>query len=126
GRGRALGPPRSGRRGDAARPVGRPHRFRSSRTDDRGDARRDRAVAAAVRVIEEQRFDALTVRVAGDTREMAHDAADAAAHALRSALDAHGEVNVMLATGNSQLAFLDELMQRSGIAWDRIRAFHMD
>ena len=37
-----------------------------------------------------------------------------------------GEANVMLATGNSQLAFLAELVPRPGIAWDRVRAFHMD
>jgi glucosamine-6-phosphate deaminase len=77
-------------------------------------------------VIEERSYDALTVRVAVDAAEMARDAADAAAGALRSALDARGEANVMLATGNSQLAFLDELMQLPGIAWDCVRAFHMD
>jgi glucosamine-6-phosphate deaminase len=77
-------------------------------------------------VIEERRFDALTVRVAEETRAMARDAAESAARALRSAVDARGEANVMLATGNSQLAFLDELMPLPGIAWERVRAFHMD
>jgi glucosamine-6-phosphate deaminase len=77
-------------------------------------------------VIDEHRFDALTVHVAGNTEEMARDAADAAAEALVAALDTRAEANVMLATGNSQLAFLDELMLRPGIAWDRVRAFHMD
>ena len=32
----------------------------------------------------------------------------------------------MLATGNSQLQFLVELVGMSGIAWDRVRGFHMD
>jgi glucosamine-6-phosphate deaminase len=77
-------------------------------------------------VIEERRFDALAVRVAGNTAEMARDAAEVAARALRAAVDARGEANVMLATGNSQLAFLDELVLLSGIAWERVRAFHMD
>jgi glucosamine-6-phosphate deaminase len=77
-------------------------------------------------VIDERRFDALTVRVAGDTAEMARDAADAAATALRSAVEARGEANVMLATGNSQLEFLDELMRLPGVPWQRVRAFHMD
>ena len=36
------------------------------------------------------------------------------------------EANVMLATGNSQLAFLDELVQVNGIDWPAVRAFHMD
>ncbi len=77
-------------------------------------------------MIQDRRFDALPVRVAGDTAEMARDAADAATQALRSAVDARGEANVMLATGNSQLAFLAALVQVPGIAWERVRAFHMD
>jgi len=68
----------------------------------------------------------LTVCVAGDTREMALAAADAAASALRAAVATRGEANVMLATGNSQLAFLAALIELDGIAWHRVRAFHMD
>jgi glucosamine-6-phosphate deaminase len=77
-------------------------------------------------VIAERRFDALTVRVAGSTSEMARDAAEDAARVLRAAVEARGEANVMLATGNSQLVFLDELVLMPGIAWERVRAFHMD
>ena len=50
GRGRDLRRPRRGGRGDAARSARGPHRLRSRRADDRRDARRHRAVAAAVRV----------------------------------------------------------------------------
>ena len=57
---------------------------------------------------------------------MARDAVADAARSLRGAVDARGEANVLLATGNSQLVFLDELMRIPGIAWDRVRAFHMD
>lgn len=74
----------------------------------------------------ELQFDALTVRVAADVDEMARDAAVAAAAAIRIAIDARGEANVMLATGNSQLAFLAELIEQTGIEWDCVRAFHMD
>jgi len=77
-------------------------------------------------VIDERRFDALAVRVGGDTAEMARDAAEVCAAALHSAIDARGEANVMLATGNSQLAFLDELMRIDGVDWARVRGFHMD
>jgi hypothetical protein len=45
-------------------------------------------------------FDALTVHV-DDVDEMARDAAVDAADALRAAVTARGEANVMLATGNS-------------------------
>jgi glucosamine-6-phosphate deaminase len=77
-------------------------------------------------VIDERAYDALRVRIADDTVEMAEDAAAVAAAALREAVAARGETNVMLATGNSQLAFLDALLRRPGLAWDRVRAFHMD
>jgi len=77
-------------------------------------------------VIDERRFGALKVRVAGDTAEMARDAAEAATEVLREVIDSRGEANVMLATGNSQLEFLDELMRLPGIDWSRVRAFHMD
>ena len=74
----------------------------------------------------ELQFDALTVRVGTDIGVMARDAAGEAASVLRAALDARGEANVMLATGNSQLAFLAELVQMPDIAWAGVRAFHMD
>jgi glucosamine-6-phosphate deaminase len=78
-------------------------------------------VAAAVLT-----FDALRVVVADSTRAMARAAAEDAAAVLRAAIAARDEANVMLATGNSQLAFLGELATIEGIAWDRVRAFHMD
>jgi len=71
-------------------------------------------------------FDALTVHIGDDVEEMARDAAVDAAGALRAAIAARGEANVMLATGNSQLQFLVELVRMPGIAWDRVRGFHMD
>jgi glucosamine-6-phosphate deaminase len=68
----------------------------------------------------------LTVRVADDVAELARGAAAKAADALRAAIAARGEANVMLATGNSQLAFLAQLVDEGGIDWARVRAFHMD
>jgi glucosamine-6-phosphate deaminase len=70
--------------------------------------------------------DALTVKVFDDVTSLAGAAAQDAARALRGAIDTRGEANVMLATGNSQLAFLGDLVQFTDIAWDRVRAFHMD
>jgi len=70
--------------------------------------------------------DALTVKVFDDVASLAGAAAHDAARALRGAIDTRGEANVMLATGNSQLAFLAELVQFTDIAWERVRAFHMD
>jgi glucosamine-6-phosphate deaminase len=72
-----------------------------------------------------RQFDALTVHI-DDADQMARDAAVDAAETLRAALAARGEANVMLATGNSQLAFLVELVEMADIPWERVRVFHMD
>jgi glucosamine-6-phosphate deaminase len=82
-------------------------------------------VVAAIRVSRILTFEALTVHV-DDDDVMARDAALEARGAIESAISARGEANVMLATGNSQLAFFGELIRLPGIAWDRVRAFHMD
>jgi glucosamine-6-phosphate deaminase len=79
-------------------------------------------VVAAVRV----KFDELTVEVFEALPALAEAAARDAAEAIDDAIDARGEATVMLATGNSQLAFLAELVKIPEIAWDRVRAFHMD
>ncbi len=74
----------------------------------------------------ELRVGELSVRVFDDVAALARAAAADAATALRAALDARGVANVMLATGNSQLAFLAELVKYDDIAWNHVRAFHMD
>ena len=84
-------------------------------------------MAAAVRVRARELYaDHLRVRIFDDTAAMADAAARDAADALRTALAARGEANVMLATGNSQLVFLADLVRHTDIAWNRVRAFHMD
>jgi len=70
--------------------------------------------------------DDLTVKIYDDFDGLARGAAADAADALRAAIDTRGEANVMLATGNSQLAFLAELVEYDDVAWDHVRAFHMD
>jgi glucosamine-6-phosphate deaminase len=76
--------------------------------------------------VKTRRYDELTVHIAADLDEMARAAAVDAADELRAAIAARGEANVMLATGNSQLAFLSELVKYDDVAWDNVRAFHMD
>jgi glucosamine-6-phosphate deaminase len=65
--------------------------------------------------------DALAVHVANELAEMARTAAADAASVIRQA----GEASVMLATGNSQLAFLDALAKED-LDWSRVTCFHMD
>ncbi len=70
--------------------------------------------------------DELEVRVFDDVETLARAAAEDGAQALRDALSERGEANVLLATGNSQLAFLAELVKCSDVDWSKITAFHMD
>jgi glucosamine-6-phosphate deaminase len=72
------------------------------------------------------KFEELRVEVFEALPALARAAARDAADAIRGAIDVRGEASVMLATGNSQLAFLAELVEIPDIAWDRVHAFHMD
>ncbi len=67
------------------------------------------------------------VRVLPDTESLARAAADQAAAAIREAVAANGVAHAMFATGNSQLAFVDALVSRTGdVPWDDVVVFHMD
>src|SRR4026207_1891473 len=70
--------------------------------------------------------EAVSVRVFDDVQPLAGAAAADAADAIRSAIDARGDANIMLATGNSQLVFLAGLMEEGGVDGSGVTAFHMD
>jgi glucosamine-6-phosphate deaminase len=61
-----------------------------------------------------------------DVQAMAHSAADEAVAALRAAVSSRGSARAMFATGNSQLAFVAEIVQRTDVPWERVTVFHMD
>lgn len=71
---------------------------------------------------------------AGDThmeifptdQAMGEAAAAYAATFLRNTLEARGEANIAIATGNSQLSFFAALRQQENIDWSRVRVFHLD
>lgn len=70
--------------------------------------------------------DALSVYIHTDQAELArHVAAEAQAH-LQAALAAGPSAAVILATGNSQIRFLEALIALGGIDWSRLTLFHMD
>jgi glucosamine-6-phosphate deaminase len=77
-------------------------------------------------VTQTRTVDQLRVEIFTDVLELARSAARAAADALRTAIADRGAANVMLATGNSQLVFLAELVTCPDVDWSRITAFHMD
>jgi len=57
---------------------------------------------------------------------MSRAAARAAAHALVNAITQRGTARIVVATGASQLDFLEALMGFPGIDWTRVEMFHLD
>jgi glucosamine-6-phosphate deaminase len=70
--------------------------------------------------------DLLAVRVYRTQRDLARDAATLAQGHLQETLARQGAASAILATGNSQLEFLDALVALGGVDWSRITLFHMD
>ncbi len=67
------------------------------------------------------------VTVYPDVAAMARAAADEAAQILQTAVARNGVAHAMFATGNSQLAFVDALVEHTaGIPWGDVVVFHMD
>jgi glucosamine-6-phosphate deaminase len=70
--------------------------------------------------------DSLPVAVYPTMADLGMAAALDARRILADAIQARGSANLILATGNSQLAFLHALRGLGGIEWSRIAVFHMD
>jgi glucosamine-6-phosphate deaminase len=70
--------------------------------------------------------DALEVRIHESQASLAADAAREAREYLCAVLDKQGSATAILATGNSQLQFLDALITLGGIDWSKVTLFHMD
>ncbi len=70
--------------------------------------------------------DALPVRVYDTEAQLASDAAQQARDHLQAVLRQNGSAAVILATGNSQLQFLDALAALGGVDWSQVTLFHMD
>jgi glucosamine-6-phosphate deaminase len=67
----------------------------------------------------------LAVQVFPTTETMATAAALHTAGVLRQAVADHGEARMIVATGNSQIAFVTALASVE-VPWDRVTVFHMD
>jgi len=81
------------------------------------------STAAPVRTFQ---VDALPVRVYGQQAEMAQDVARIAQRYLQEVLARQPSAAVILATGNSQIQFLESLIALGGVDWSRLTLFHMD
>jgi glucosamine-6-phosphate deaminase len=74
----------------------------------------------------ELKVDGLPVRVYARKEDLMGEAADMAAEILRRAIAAQNRASAILATGNTQLDFLERLAAQPGLDWSRIALFHMD
>ena len=70
--------------------------------------------------------DRLTVKIYNSSTELTQDAAWLAQDYIQSLLTTQETVRVILATGNSQLQFLDLLFSADRIDWSRIILYHLD
>ncbi|MDZ7958602.1 MAG: glucosamine-6-phosphate deaminase [Aulosira sp. DedQUE10] len=72
------------------------------------------------------RVDELMVQIYNTEAEMAQNVAEIAQQYLQNVLQQKDTAAVLLATGNSQLKFLDALIALGGVDWSRIILFHLD
>jgi glucosamine-6-phosphate deaminase len=70
--------------------------------------------------------DALSVRVYPNEPDLARDVAQLAQRHLIETLAQKSFAAVILATGNSQIRFLENLIALGGVDWSRLTLFHMD
>ncbi len=69
---------------------------------------------------------ALPVRIYAGASALSQDVARIAQACLREAIAAQDAAAAILATGNSQIQFLEELIGLGGVDWSKITLFHMD
>ena len=80
----------------------------------------------ATEAILETKVGSLPVTVYQTNEEMGKAAALEAAQIINAAIAEKGAANIIIATGNSQLTFLEALRGLSGIEWSKVTIFHMD
>jgi glucosamine-6-phosphate deaminase len=66
------------------------------------------------------------VKVYQDKISLSRAAAEQASGALRRAIRDQGHARIIVATGASQLDFLDSVTRAEGIDWQRVEMFHLD
>jgi glucosamine-6-phosphate deaminase len=72
------------------------------------------------------RVDDLLVQIYNSEAEMALAVAEITQQYLQQLLQEQDTAAVLLATGNSQLKFLDALISLGGVDWSRVTLFHLD
>ena len=70
--------------------------------------------------------DQMPVHIFVSNEALGARAAEDLAQILAQAIEARGSASVILATGNSQLSFMQALRVLPGIEWNKVVVFHMD
>ena len=68
----------------------------------------------------------MLLKIFEDATALARAAAEDAAASIQKAIAEQGRSRIVLATGNSQIQFLEFLTAKAGIDWSRVAAFHLD
>jgi glucosamine-6-phosphate deaminase len=76
--------------------------------------------------IKSAHYDQLPVAIYRSNQELGQAAALDAREIIKRAIEDKGEANVILATGNSQLTFLQALRGLEEVDWTKVAVFHMD
>jgi glucosamine-6-phosphate deaminase len=71
-------------------------------------------------------YDRMQAIIYDSNEELGAAAARDLAELLRSTITKQGKAAIILATGNSQLSFIEALRTQPGIAWQKVSIFHMD
>ena len=70
--------------------------------------------------------DALAVRVYATQADLSKDVARITEAYLCETISSKGSAAAIMATGNSQIKFLEELIRLGGVDWSKVTLFHMD
>ena len=68
----------------------------------------------------------MQIILAADANEMGRWVAERAAQDLREAIASQGSASIVVATGASQFAVLQNVIQQPGIDWSKVHGFHLD
>ena len=79
-----------------------------------------------MKAIFETKKDDLLISIYPSNIEMGNAAAEEASIVMKKAIQDNGNVNIIIATGNSQLTFLAALCARKDVDWSHVNIFHMD
>ena len=74
----------------------------------------------------ETKIDDLPISIYPTNEAMGMAAAGEAATVMQAAIETRGQANIIIATGNSQLTFLEALSRKEGIDWSKVNVLHMD